>query len=153
MSESKAKGKAEGCGCDVVNVRSIWLLRWAGRGDAPPPPRREPGALQYSTLSVCLHGHGACSSAQELTTKTSSIKLASTAKAALAGLMLPIAFGIDIVVIPGPQVLTYYTLWELYKNSKNAVGTSRLTKYIAQDGSEDQVQRYSVDAMYMMHHR
>lgn len=78
---------------------------------------------------------------------SSSYGLQAAGRAAVAGLMLPIAFGIDIIVIPGPQVLTYYTLWEMYKNTNGALGTQRLTRYVQQDGTAERVRvNYAGDA-------
>ncbi|KAL6763219.1 hypothetical protein V8C86DRAFT_2496861 [Haematococcus lacustris] len=84
---------------------------------------------------------------ERLTGMTSQHRLLSSAKAAVAGLMLPVAFGIDILIIPGPQVLTYWTSFLLYKNASSAMGTARLTKYISQSGSAKDVRvNYAGDA-------
>ena len=41
---------------------------------------------------------------ERLTCLTSSHRVLSLSKAAVAGLLLPVAFGIDVLIIPGPQV-------------------------------------------------
>ncbi len=33
------------------------------------------------------------------------------------------------------QVLTYYTMWELYRNTNGALGNTRMTKFVTQNGS------------------
>lgn len=33
-------------------------------------------------------------------------------KAAAATVLLPLAIGVDLIILPGPQVLTYYTSWQ-----------------------------------------
>lgn len=76
---------------------------------------------------------------EKLTSMSQKQSFAATGKAALAGLALPLAFGLDVIIIPGPQVLTYYTLWQLYKNGSGAVGAQRLTRYVKQDGNDTQV--------------
>mmetsp|Transcript_2533 Transcript_2533/g.3831 ORF Transcript_2533/g.3831 Transcript_2533/m.3831 type:complete len:451 (-) Transcript_2533:301-1653(-) len=76
---------------------------------------------------------------EDLQSKTKRLAKNSIFKATAAALLLPIAFGIDILIIPGPQVLTYYSLWELYKNSSSATGTGRLTHYISQRGDSNNI--------------
>ena len=39
----------------------------------------------------------------------------------------------------GAQVLTYYTLFQMWKHGKSAAGGARLTKYVAQDGAASAV--------------
>jgi hypothetical protein len=38
-----------------------------------------------------------------------------------------------------PQVLTYYTMWQMYRNTDGAVGTTRMTKFITQGGSSTNI--------------
>lgn len=33
------------------------------------------------------------------------------------------------------QVLTYYTMWNLYRNTNGAVGSTRMTKFLTQSGT------------------
>jgi hypothetical protein len=33
------------------------------------------------------------------------------------------------------QVLTYYTMWNLYRNTNGAVGSTRMTKFVTQSGT------------------
>jgi hypothetical protein len=37
------------------------------------------------------------------------------------------------------QVLTYYTMWQLYRNTNGALGTTRMTKFITQGGSSENI--------------
>lgn len=39
------------------------------------------------------------------------------------------------VCCPITQVLTYYTLWNMYRNTNGALGTTRMTKFVQQGGS------------------
>mmetsp|Transcript_20156 Transcript_20156/g.56135 ORF Transcript_20156/g.56135 Transcript_20156/m.56135 type:complete len:332 (+) Transcript_20156:114-1109(+) len=70
---------------------------------------------------------------ERLTTMTDLHGVTSAAKAAMASVMLPIAFGIDALIVPGP-FFTTFTAYQIAKNTKNVVGNQRLTKMIAQDG-------------------
>ena len=56
-------------------------------------------------------------------------------KAAVATLMLPLAIGVDLIILPGPQVLTYYTSWQLYRNAQGAMGSQRAA-FVTQSGSD-----------------
>jgi len=42
----------------------------------------------------------------------------------------PLLAGIDTVIIPGPAFSTYYTLFNLWKNTSSAMGNRRLTKCV-----------------------
>jgi hypothetical protein len=37
-------------------------------------------------------------------------------------------------------VLTYYTLWQMYRNTNGAVGTQRMTRFITQGGNRRNIQ-------------
>eukprot|EP00798_Chlamydomonas_sp_ICE-L_P026000 gene26000-11691_t len=74
-----------------------------------------------------------------LTSMTKRHGVASQAKVALAGLLLPLAFGIDVMVVPGPQMFTYYTVFQMWKHSKSTKGSARLTKYVGQEGKDKNV--------------
>lgn len=37
------------------------------------------------------------------------------------------------------QVLTYYTMWELYRNTNGAVGSTRMTKFVTQSGTSENI--------------
>ena len=44
------------------------------------------------------------------------------------------------------QVLTYYTMWQLYRNTDGALGTTRMTKFITQGGSSENIRvNYVID--------
>jgi hypothetical protein len=44
------------------------------------------------------------------------------------------------------QVLTYYTMWELYRNTNGALGTTRMTKFITQGGNSHSIKvHYSAE--------
>jgi hypothetical protein len=45
----------------------------------------------------------------QMSTMTTSYGIKAVGKAAAATVMLPLAIGIDLIILPGPQVLTYYT--------------------------------------------
>ena len=40
---------------------------------------------------------------------TTSYGIKAVGRAAAATVLLPLAIGVDLIVLPGPQVLTYYT--------------------------------------------
>ncbi|WIA19636.1 hypothetical protein OEZ85_005572 [Tetradesmus obliquus] len=83
---------------------------------------------------------------EQMHTMTKSYGLAAVGRAAAATVMLPLAVGVDLVILPGPQVLTYYTMWQLYRNTDGALGTTRMTKFITQGGSSENIRvNYVID--------
>ncbi|MEW5305856.1 MAG: hypothetical protein WDW36_008371 [Sanguina aurantia] len=67
---------------------------------------------------------------------SSSTGLKSAGKAAVAGLMLPVVVGVDLLLNPGLPVLTAYAAWEASKGTASALGGARLARYIGNaDGS------------------
>ncbi|KAF6258069.1 hypothetical protein COO60DRAFT_1701524 [Scenedesmus sp. NREL 46B-D3] len=84
---------------------------------------------------------------EQMQTMTKSYGLKAVGRAAAATVMLPLAVGVDLVILPGPQVLTYYTMWQLYRNTNGALGTTRMTKFITQGGSSENIRvNYVIDA-------
>eukprot|EP00879_Flechtneria_rotunda_P009390 GHRR01009832.1.p1 GENE.GHRR01009832.1~~GHRR01009832.1.p1 ORF type:complete len:342 (+),score=115.83 GHRR01009832.1:46-1026(+) len=75
----------------------------------------------------------------QMQTMTKSYGLKAVGRAAAATVMLPLAVGVDLIILPGPQVLTYYTMWELYRNTNGALGTTRMTKFVTQQGSSENI--------------
>ena len=53
-----------------------------------------------------------------------------TGKAAAAGILLPVAVGLEIVALPGTG---WFAAYQLYKNSVSAAGGSRLKNYLLGD--------------------
>lgn len=52
---------------------------------------------------------------------------------------------------PAPQVLTYYTMWNLYRNTNGALGTTRMTKFITQNGTSANIRvNYAAEARWVM---
>ena len=49
-------------------------------------------------------------------------------------MLLPLAIGIDLIILPGPQVLTYYTSWTLYRNASGATGAWQRAAFVTQSG-------------------
>eukprot|EP00882_Tetradesmus_deserticola_P009700 GHRQ01010243.1.p1 GENE.GHRQ01010243.1~~GHRQ01010243.1.p1 ORF type:complete len:177 (+),score=81.83 GHRQ01010243.1:1426-1956(+) len=84
---------------------------------------------------------------EQMQTMTKSYGLKAVGRAAAATVMLPLAVGVDLVILPGPQVLTYYTMWQLYRNTNGALGSTRMTKFITQGGSSENIRvNYVVDS-------
>ncbi|KAL6753124.1 hypothetical protein V8C86DRAFT_2734512 [Haematococcus lacustris] len=64
---------------------------------------------------------------EQLSKMAAEFTLKATGKAAAAGLLLPVAVGIEIVAIPGAG---WYALYQLYKSSAGAKGGQRLNSYL-----------------------
>jgi hypothetical protein len=73
-----------------------------------------------------------------LSTMQSSYGIKAVGRAAVATVMLPLAIGVDLIILPGPQVLSYYTAWQLWRNARGAVGTKRAA-YVTQSGPDGDV--------------
>lgn len=71
---------------------------------------------------------------EQLNTMTSSFCMRSMGKAAVAGTLLPVAVGIEILAVPG---IGWYALYQLYKSSIATAGGLRLKSYLAHGGGED----------------
>ncbi|MEW5307008.1 MAG: hypothetical protein WDW36_009430 [Sanguina aurantia] len=76
---------------------------------------------------------------EELTQTTTAAGMLNTTKATVAGLVLPLAMTIDAIIIPGPSILTYCTLFKMYTSGSVAQGGQRLTAYISQEGKANNV--------------
>ncbi|KAG1671800.1 hypothetical protein FOA52_000177 [Chlamydomonas sp. UWO 241] len=79
----------------------------------------------------------------------------STLKAGAAALVLPLALGMDTLIIPGPGFTSSFLSFQLWKNSRSAIGSNRLAAYIKQDGNSNDVRvNYwgdaRLDAFYTM---
>ncbi|GAX79192.1 hypothetical protein CEUSTIGMA_g6632.t1 [Chlamydomonas eustigma] len=65
---------------------------------------------------------------EQLSSMTATFCLKSVGKAAVAGLVLPVAVGMEILAVPGAG---WYALYQLYKNSVTAAGGQRLKSYLS----------------------
>ncbi len=59
---------------------------------------------------------------------TANFCLKSVGKAAVAGTLLPVAVGLEILAVPGAG---WYALYQLYMNSVSAAGGQRLKSYLS----------------------
>ncbi|GBF97013.1 hypothetical protein Rsub_09810 [Raphidocelis subcapitata] len=87
----------------------------------------------------------AASLSSQMSTMTSSYGLAAASRAAAATLLLPLAIGVDLIILPGPQVLTYYTSWEIYRNAQGLRGTQRAAYVTQATGGSDIRVEYVAD--------
>ncbi|MEW5299229.1 MAG: hypothetical protein WDW36_002264 [Sanguina aurantia] len=131
---SKAAGMWEGMGQEGASKvsKKVYDMGQAVV-ESVSPEERLLRAIPKDVTKIIIY-HPSQIPPDELQTKlaaiSSSTGLKSAGKAAVAGLMLPIAFGLDLLVIPGIHVLTAYTAWEVAKDTASALGGARLTRYI-----------------------
>ncbi|KAG2498712.1 hypothetical protein HYH03_003452 [Edaphochlamys debaryana] len=69
----------------------------------------------------------------QLTALTSTFCYKSAGKAAVAGVMLPVAVGLEVIAVPG---IGWYTAYQLFKSTSAAAGGSRLNQYLKGDRAE-----------------
>ncbi|KAG2427568.1 hypothetical protein HXX76_012222 [Chlamydomonas incerta] len=69
----------------------------------------------------------------QLTALTSTFCYKSAGKAAAAGVMLPVAVGLELIAVPG---IGWYTAYQLFKSTSAAAGGSRLNNYLKSDKRE-----------------
>ncbi|KAG2446877.1 hypothetical protein HYH02_008033 [Chlamydomonas schloesseri] len=69
----------------------------------------------------------------QLTALTSTFCYKSAGKAAAAGVMLPVAVGLELIAVPG---IGWYTAYQLFKSTSAAAGGSRLNQYLKSDKRE-----------------
>mmetsp|Transcript_21373 Transcript_21373/g.59240 ORF Transcript_21373/g.59240 Transcript_21373/m.59240 type:complete len:554 (+) Transcript_21373:158-1819(+) len=67
---------------------------------------------------------------EQLTNMTSTYCIRSAGKAAAAGILLPVAVGIECIAVPGAG---WFTLYQLYKASVGSQGGNRLRGYLNHD--------------------
>ena len=80
---------------------------------------------------------------EQLNTMTSSFCVRSMGKAAVAGTLLPVAVGIEILAVPG---IGWYALYQLYKSSVATAGGLRLKSYLAHGGGGENIVRVNYAA-------
>mmetsp|Transcript_7104 Transcript_7104/g.12190 ORF Transcript_7104/g.12190 Transcript_7104/m.12190 type:complete len:563 (+) Transcript_7104:212-1900(+) len=71
---------------------------------------------------------------EQLQTITSNFRAKATGKAAAAGLLLPVAVGLEIIALPGTG---WIALYQLYKASVSVVGGQRLNTYLNSRGPDE----------------
>ncbi|GLC35287.1 hypothetical protein PLESTF_001221000 [Pleodorina starrii] len=69
----------------------------------------------------------------QLTQLTATFCYKSVGKAAVAGVMLPVAVGLEVLAVPG---IGWYTAYQLFKSTSAAAGGSRLNTYLKNEKSE-----------------
>ncbi|GIL95956.1 hypothetical protein Vretimale_1877 [Volvox reticuliferus] len=72
----------------------------------------------------------------QLTQLTASFCYKSVGKAAMAGVMLPVAVGLEVLAVPG---IGWYTAYQLFKSTSAVAGGSRLNNYLKSEKSEVRV--------------
>ncbi|GAX78798.1 hypothetical protein CEUSTIGMA_g6235.t1 [Chlamydomonas eustigma] len=77
---------------------------------------------------------------EQLSDMTANFCVKSAGKAAAAGIILPVAVGLEVLAVPG---IGWFALYQLYKSSVTAAGGQRLKGYLAQ--SKDVRVNYAAD--------
>ncbi|GIL42305.1 hypothetical protein Vafri_321 [Volvox africanus] len=72
----------------------------------------------------------------QLTQLTANFCYKSVGKAAVAGVMLPVAVGLEVLAVPG---IGWYTAYQLFKSTSAVAGGSRLNNYLKSEKSDVRV--------------
>lgn len=70
----------------------------------------------------------------QMSSMSTAYGVKAVGKAAAATVLLPLAIGVDLIILPGPQVLTYYTSWQLWRNATGAAGAWQRAAFVTQSG-------------------